>query len=169
MMIEIHDPVVRKKELRKRVGIEDALFLEGAGFRIRSQSIDMGAGLGAGQENSQKSQEAQEKQGENFCFGQEGSGGSEQIKEAVQEDGTMVAREEDGAGADRLPSEDGASKKTSSVHFLRFPLSQWERKIFAMGEPVLSCQHPHALYRTPLATGLWNALCHEIGVVPLKY
>jgi hypothetical protein len=199
MMIEIHDPVLRKKELRKRAGIEHALFLEGAGFRIRSEPVDMGAEqTGAEQTGAEQTGAGQKSVNASLQHKEKDSFGPDQ---AVQTQGDIIGPEsgvqdqvqlkggaEQSADPSAYPKVEqsvGSSveqevvqaaghgscvrEKTSAVHFLRFPLTQWERQIFAMGEPILSCGHPHALYRTPIAMGLWNALCHEIGVTPLKY
>jgi hypothetical protein len=138
MMIEINDPIARKKTLGKRIGIEREFFLEGAGFRTQSQPVDGG------------------KQDMAPLYDQ---GHHEDVD---MDDGGHGQGDSDVATAQ--PEE-----KTSSVHFLRFPLDQGARKALALGEPVLSCQNRDALSRAPIARSLWVALCHDVGIVPVKY
>jgi hypothetical protein len=180
LMIEIQDPIARKKALRSRMGIERCLFLEGSGFRIQSEPIDIGNAQGPvtplGPEdvqNFQKDLNASHKkdpQNQSSLGGdlrKNGSNGA--IHDGSSWDsggGPTEAEYGKEVGAQR---DDHKTDKTSSVHFLRFPLTQSTRNAFAMGEPVLSCQHPQALYRTPIVTLLWNALCQDLAIVPLKY
>jgi hypothetical protein len=159
LMIEIFDPVLRKKVLGARTGIENTLFLEGAGFRVRSEAIPIGAEVGFVQDGQR-----------DFRQSTEGKNVGEQVQDHSvhsgedQGDSGVVSEEELDHSSTPLRTLD----KTSSVHFLRFPMDQGVRHAFAMGEPVLSCQHPSALYRSPISTPLWSALCQDLGVVPLK-
>jgi len=214
LMIEIMDPIERKKALVQRRDIERNLFLEGAGFRIQCQPI------------------------EPSCHGEKGAKSQDSVRGDVNptmnasvslDKGHVFANNEvrdrvDPSHADRavdavsdttsdttshtlsepitgmvsgsafnsgaagsppdtlshltsseqdmgrpLSPEHGETHPTSSVHFLRFILNQGARHAFALGEPVLSCHHPHALYRAPISTPLWNALCQDMGITPLKY
>jgi hypothetical protein len=170
LMIEVCDPVLRKKVLGARTGIENTLFLEGAGFRVRSEAIPIGAEVDLVQNPSNDTSKAQ-KPDHDTSQGLENEqthGVQDSDVRSGQEQGDSgVISQEEGAG-DRS-RELRSPGKTSSVHFLRFPINQGVRKAFAMGEPVLSCQHPSALYRSPISTSLWSALCQDLGVVPLKY
>lgn len=152
LMIEINDPVLRKKALSACIGIENNLFLEGAGFRSVSEPVPIGEEIHQGGEGgiNHTPREHLENNGQ---------------KNNVQSDSDD--REDLEAGAGNVLA--SPLNKTSSVHFLRFPMDQGARSAFAMGEPVLSCKHPAALYRSPMATPLWRALCHDMGIVPLKY
>ncbi len=161
LMIEIFDPLLRKKVLGVRTGIENTLFLEGAGFRVRSEAIPVGAEVDLGQKSQDDSRQGlkNEHKGE-----QRGK---------VQDPSVDSGAEQGDSGAIDAPADHSSTPlglgKTSSVHFLRFPIDQSVRHAFAMGEPVLSCQHPSALHRSPISTPLWSALCQDLGVVPLKY
>lgn len=160
LMIEIFDPLLRKKVLGVRTGIENTLFLEGAGFRVLSEAIAIGAEV----DLSQKSQD-------NSRQGLKNGHKGEQSGEMVQDLGVDSGAEQAVSGAIDPDHSSAPLRlgKTSSVHFLRFPIDQGVRHAFAMGEPVLSCQHPSALYRSPISTPLWSALCQDLGIVPLKY
>ncbi len=164
LMIEIFDPILRKKALGARTGIENTLFLEGAGFRVRSEAIPIGAEVDlnqTSQDHPRKNLEDQKK--------------DEPRAENVEDQGVHSGEEQGDSGTmgpEEKPDHSSAPLralgKTSSVHFLRFPMDQIVRKAFVMGEPVLSCQHPSALYRSPISTPLWSGLCEDLGVVPLK-
>jgi hypothetical protein len=160
LMIEIADPVLRKKVLGARTGIENTLFLEGAGFRVHSEAIPIGAEVDLVQKPGNDSSQ--------------GLGNEHRPEQAQDLDGHSGAEQGDsGVISEEDPNDSSAllsaPGKTSSVHFLRFPIDQGVRNAFAMGEPVLSCQHPSALYRSPISTPLWNLLCQDLGIVPLKY
>jgi hypothetical protein len=157
LMIEIFDPVLRKKVLGARTGIENTLFLEGAGFRVRSEAIPIGAEVGFAQDVQRDSRQNTERKNV-----------GEQVQDRSVDSG-VISEEELNHSRDHSSTPLRTLNKTSSVHFLRFPMDQVVRHAFAMGEPVLSCQHPSALYRSPISTPLWSALCQDLGVVPLKY
>ena len=160
MMIEINDPVIRKKTLRKRIGIEHQLFLEGAGFRTQSEPVD----INSPDENSL---------GDEVIVQNSDRGTGDDSKDLAndvvhdwvhampEENRIMEMSEADGI---RAKPEDG---KTSSVHFLRFPLNHTVRKALALGEPVLSCHNRDALYRAPISRGLWISLCDDVGITPV--
>ncbi|MBM3631367.1 MAG: DUF3501 family protein [Alphaproteobacteria bacterium] len=160
LMIEVCDPVLRKKVLGARTGIENTLFLEGAGFRVRSEAIPIGAEVDLVQKPSNETSQGLENEQMHGVQDSDVRSGQE------QGDSGVISQEEGVGDRNRQLRSPG---KTSSVHFLRFPINHGVRKAFAMGEPVLSCQHPSALYRSPISASLWGALCQDLGVVPLKY
>ena len=153
LMIEINDPIVRKKVLRACIGIEKHVFLEGAGFRIASEPIPIG------EEISPRASGVKEE-------------GPQPTSNKEQDQNPELLKNSRGAEGGRTLSDSDAYKgfldKTSSVHFLRFPVNQSIRHAFSMGEPVLSCQHPAALHRTPISNVLWSGLCQDMGIVPFN-
>lgn len=186
LMIEIDDPVARKKALSKRLGIHRSLFLEGAGFCLQSEPLVIGLPM---EDHGMDRKEALlsprvETRGRDFPSSEREDSserkdlGVQSEAERLEESGkVMQGREGEGKGHGESPREGGrevsgakspVEEKINSVHFLRFSLNQGARHAFALGEPVLSCQHPQALYRTPITTALWNALCHDQGTIPLK-
>jgi hypothetical protein len=142
MMIEIDDPVARKKALEKRRGIEYQVFLEGAGFCLSSRPVDMDS-----------STEPDKKFEASDC-------------ESAEMAPDLQAYTVDTSAVDLGLLDKDQTPPTSSVHFLRFSLNEGARQAFSLGEPVLSCQHPHALYRAPIPRALWLDLCQDLGIQP---
>jgi hypothetical protein len=162
MMIEINDPVIRKKTLRKRIGIERQLFLEGAGFSTRSEPVDTNSPDENGLGNAVIAHNTNRGTGDD----------SSKVANDLVHDWVpaMPAKtrimEMSGSGKIRAKPEE---EKTSSVHFLRFPLNHTVRKALALGEPVLSCHNRDALYRAPISRDLWTSLCNDVGIIPVQY
>lgn len=157
LTIDIADPIRRKRALRQWIGIEKRISLEGAGYRVMAEPIDVSdvSDVSASErELVHDTKLAMAKpHGEVLQMDKVGEGDERSSRIDIN---TGLHCDEE----DRSIMMAGESK-TSAVHFLAFPLTASVIKELMCNAPVVTCGYPQALVRVPVGLELWTMLIKE--------
>jgi len=145
LTIEIADPVKRKRALHQRVGIENMICLEGAGYRLVSTPVDTSPLVMSSEADRTRHHT---------------STTTSTTRDKDEEDKSAIVPEK--APQEAL-TQGLTPDKTCAVQFLAFTLTPHTRKILTSAPPVVSCLHSHALARVSMGGELWSSIVHDLG------